>query len=139
MKDKVTDLEIDIDDVYQLLMRFNNGVVGHLLVDVVARDAVRTFRLLGSEGTIEWKWADHKVHLFDAATKEWTEFDEPEPSPGARIYHFRGMYIDEMRHFLSAISGREPYHYSLADDKRVLDTLYAAERSSNSGQFVMVD
>lgn len=138
MKDKVTDLEIDIDDVYQVLMRFTSGVVGHLLVDVVARDAVRTFRLLGSDGTIEWKWADHKVHLFNAATKEWEVFDEPEPSPEPGYIASEGMYIDEMRHFVAAVKGEEKYHYSLGDDKRVLDTLYAAERSSDSGQFVTV-
>ncbi len=138
MKDKVTDLEIDIDDVYQLVLKFQTGIIGHLLVDVVAREAVRTFRLLGSEGTIEWKWSEHKVRLFEALSKQWIEFDEPEPSPEPGYIASEGMYIDEMRHFIAAVEGRETYHYSLADDKRVLDTLYAAERSSDSGQFVKI-
>jgi hypothetical protein len=48
------------------------------------------------------------------------------------------MYIDEMRHLIAAVEGKERYSYSLADDKRVLDTLYAAERSSDTRQHVTI-
>src|SRR5262249_60830167 len=41
-------------DAYQLLLRFQSKVIGHLMVDVIARPAVRLFRLLGTAGTIEW-------------------------------------------------------------------------------------
>jgi len=137
-KDKLTDLEIDIDDVYQILLRFDRSMLGHLLVDVVARDAFRSFKLLGSEGVITWEWREHAVRLFDSKTKEWRLFSEPEPSPEPGYVASEGMYIDEMRHFLAAVEGREPYMYTLADDKRVLETLYAAERSAQSGQRVLL-
>ncbi len=135
-KDKVTDLEADIDDVYQVLMRFDSGVVGHLLVDVVARDAVRSFRLLGSDGLIEWDWMDHQVRLFDGVSKQWAIFDEPEPPSEPGYIASEGMYIDEMRHFIAVIEGRETIQYSLADDKRVLGVLYAAEKSSDTGRHI---
>ena len=135
-KDKLTDLAVDIDDVYQMLLRFDSGVLGHLLVDVIARDAFRSFKLLGSDGVITWEWQEHRVRLFDARTKTWTSFDEPEPPPEPGYLASEGMYIEEMRHFLSAIEGRETYTYTLADDKRVLETLYAVERSAEHGQHI---
>lgn len=133
LKGKVSDLDVDIDDVYQIVMKFDKGTYGHLLVDVVARDAVRSFRLLGSEGSLEWEWMSHKVRFLSAESKEWTTFDEPEPSPEAGYLASEGMYIDEMRHFLAAAEGKIAYHYTLADDRRVLHTLYAAEKSSDLG------
>jgi predicted dehydrogenase len=136
LKDRVSELEVDIDDTYQMILRFDEGVLGHLLVDVIARPAFRSFRLLGSDGVITWSWDDRQVRLYQAGTKEWTVFDEPEPPPEPGYIASEGMYIDEMRHLINAIEGNETYTYSLADDKRVLDTLYAAERSSDSGQHI---
>ena len=41
------------------------------------------------------------------------------------------MYIDEMTAFISACEGEAPYPYSYAEDIRILEVLYAAERSSD--------
>jgi hypothetical protein len=38
------------------------------------------------------------------------------------------MYINEMEHFVSATQGKHPYMYTLEDDKRILELLYAAEK-----------
>jgi len=137
-KDKLSNLAVDIDDVYQILLRFERGMIGHLLVDVIAREAFRSFKLLGSEGVITWEWQEHRVRVFDARTKEWISLDEPEPPPELGYLASEGMYIEEMRHFLGAIEGKETYMYTLADDKRVLETLYAAERSSERCQHVQL-
>jgi predicted dehydrogenase len=40
------------------------------------------------------------------------------------------MYVNEMQHFMGAIEGRNEYMYSLADDREILELLYAAEKSS---------
>jgi predicted dehydrogenase len=136
MAGKVSDLDADIDDVYQVLLRFRGGALGHLLVDVVAREAFRSLKLLGSEGVITWEWREHRVRLYDAASRAWREFPEPEPEPEPGYIASDGMYVDEMRHFVAALRGEEAYHYSLEDDLRVLGVLYAAEESSATGTHV---
>jgi predicted dehydrogenase len=138
MKGKVSDLDVDIDDVYQVLLKFREDILGHLLVDVVARAPTRIFRLLGDRGTIEWDWNRKVVRVYYAEKKAWEEhqIDEGKPEKGYIIGE--GMYIEEMRAFLMAIKGTGNYPYTFEDDRKNLRLLYAAEKSSDTGVHIKV-
>ena len=134
MKGKLSDLDCDIDDAYHLLMRYKNGAIGHLLVDVLARAAVRNCRFIGSEGTLEWVASEKKVRHYNAATKEWTDFLEPKAiiEEGYSEMSAENMYIEEMEAFVNAANGKSPYPHSYEEDLRTLGILFAAEKSSDS-------
>ncbi|MGC9970652.1 MAG: Gfo/Idh/MocA family oxidoreductase [Bryobacteraceae bacterium] len=130
-KGKLTSLEIDIDDVYQILLRHRQGTLGHLLVDVVARVPYRVGRFLGERGVIEWNWTDHRVRVFDASSGRWTEYEEPKGTVEEGYIAAEDMYRDEMRAFVAAIRGEQPWGYTLTEDKNILSLLQTAERSSD--------
>ncbi len=130
---KLSALEADIDDVYQILLRFEGPILGHLLVDVVARAPYRSCRLLGEEGVIEWVWQDRRVRLFSAADKTWTDYQEPSSTVEAGYINPEEMYIEETRAFVAAICGTAPYPFTLADDRRLLAYLAGIERSADEG------
>jgi len=137
MKDKVTDLDCDIDDVYQLLLRFESGMIGHLMVDVVARPAFRIFRINGSEGSIEWNHATNSVRLWtptgtaNAYKEEVFSFDVVRVESG--YIHSDEPYEREMADFAAAIKGERPWPFSFEADERVADLLLRAEKSSDEG------
>ncbi len=133
LKGKVSDLDADIDDVYQLLMRVGDGISGHLVVDVIARPAVRTFRLSGSEGTIEWDHSINTVRLWTAANGEWETFDLGAGTVEDGYIHAEEPYVDEMADFVAAVKGEKPWQYTYEDDEAVLDLLVRAERSNDTG------
>ena len=134
LKDKVSDLDADIDDVYQLLMRFKDGISGHLLVDVVARPAVRKFRVNGSEGTIEWDHTANTVMLWTAKAGTWEQFNLASGTVEAGYIHAEEPYVLEMADFLAAVKGEHPWPYSFSDDEEVLELLVQAERSNETGR-----
>jgi len=138
MKDKVSRLEADIDDVYQLVLRTGDGAIGHLQVDALARPAVRHCRILGSEGTLEWSMSDKTVRHYDARTGEWETHPEPETTvaDGYSGMSIEEMYLDEMRAFVAAIRGEAAFPYSFEEDARALKILRAAERSAEMGRRV---
>jgi predicted dehydrogenase len=138
MRDKVSDLECDIDDVFQLLLHTANGVYGHLMVDVLARYPIRSLRLIGCEGTIDWVADSKEVRVYRATDKQWTTHKEPASvvDPGYSYLSAESMYVEEMQAFSNACLGKAPYPYTLAEDHRVLEVLYGAERSSDGGAFV---
>jgi predicted dehydrogenase len=138
MKGKVSDLDVDIDDVYQVLLKFRGGILGHLLVDVVARAPTRTFRLLGDRGTIEWDWIKKVVRVYDAEKKAWEECPVDEGKPEKGYIAGEGMYIEEMRAFLMAIKGERKYPYTFEEDRKILRLLYTAEKSSDTGAHIKV-
>ena len=133
---KVSDLDVDIDDVYQVLTKHEHGAIGHLLVDVLAREPIRRCTLLGSLGTIEWEWAKRTVTLYEAPTKQHTAFTEEVGTVQAGYVHAEEPYVDEMRMFLNAVAGATPWPYPLEEDLAMLRLLQAAELSSDDGRHV---
>jgi len=121
-----------IDDIYHVLITFKSGLIAHLLVDVVSRYAYRQFKLLGANGVIEWDWNKKQVGVYNPKNEEWTYFKEDVgvAQDGYNPNIIEEMYIDELKHFLDAVRKKVKYHYSLEDDKRILDVLYKIEESN---------
>lgn len=135
-KGKVSDLDVDIDDVYQVLLRHESGTLGHLLVDVLARAPVRRCTFVGSEGTLIWDWSARCVLMYDAREGASTTFEEEQGTVQPGYVHAEEPYVEEMRAYLTAVSGEAPWPYPLSEDMRMLALLTAAERSSDDGRRV---
>jgi predicted dehydrogenase len=129
---KVSDLDVDIDDYYAALLRFQSGVRANLVVEVVSRAAVRTARIIGSEGTLVWDWNAKLVREYRASDQQWHDFPEPPPvrGPGGD-WVAENMYIEEMRHYVGAITGELTYPYSVREDLGILNLLETIESSAH--------
>jgi len=134
LKGRVSDLDTNVDDVYQILLRFERNLIGHLMVDVVARPAVRVFRLIGTVGTLEWDHARGRLRVYDAQSKSWNEenFDFGTVEPG--YIHADEPYVAELADFIAAVRGEKPWPFSFDEDERILDLLVRAENSDHSGR-----
>ena len=136
-KDKLSNLDVEIDDTYQILMKFKNKVFGHMMVDVISRVADRSMKIFGEGGVIFWDWGS-KIKVYNAQNKKWTEYEEGE---GKSVEGYEKKikeepYIEEMKTFIKAIKGEIEYPYTLEEDLRILRLLENAEKSSNEGTHV---
>lgn len=138
MKSRTNFLEADIDDIYQVLLRFGSGLLGHLMVDVVSRTPIRFLRLIGESGTIEWNWSETSVRMYSAQSRSWQTFSEPPGYVEPGYLHAETMYVKEMEQFLKALSGKEPYGYTIGEDRRILSLLRTAELSSEQARHLVV-
>lgn len=134
MKDRLGDLDADIDDIYQLLLRFDNKVIGHLMVDVIARPAVRLFRLLGTLGTVEWDHGLKRLRHYDSKAETWKEETQDVGSTEPGYLHSEEPYVDEMADFVAAVRRERPWPYPFADDEKILSLLDRAETSDKLGR-----
>ena len=130
MKGKISNLKVDIDDVYQLIFQFKSGIIGHLLVDVISRSPTRIIRIVGEKGTVYWDWMEDIVRLFDSNKEKWFEFEEKKGFKENGYVAKENMYIDEINNFINAINGKEKYIYSLEEDFKILKLLEAVEESA---------
>ena len=135
-KAKLTRLEADIDDLYQLQLEFASGVHGQLQVDVIARQPYRQFKLLSEEAVVTWDSTTKTVACWTAAKQAWETHVEPAGTVEQGYVNAEDMYVDEMRAFLDAVAGRAPWPNSLADDAACLAVLEAAEESAATGRRV---
>lgn len=128
---KTSILDIDIDDLYQIIMRFKNGVFGHMQVDVVSRVADRSCKIFGEKGVIFWNWGED-VKVYMTKDKQWRSYQEEK---GTSVEGYAEKikeepYIEEMNSFVEAIRKSREYPYTIEEDREILKWLYAAEKSS---------
>jgi predicted dehydrogenase len=144
MTKKLAEFQAEIFDMYDLLIQFENNSIGHVMVDVIQRPPGRTFEISGENGYIRWDYDNKLVRLFSVNTNAWKEYPEKEdykgyivenPKPGFAIKEV-GMtesYIDEIKNFIDVINGKKKPEFTFEDEKVLLETMYAAEESSEKG------
>ena len=125
-----------IDDTYNALLDYGT-FLATVTVDVVSRVATRRLTIIGEKGQLIWSWDDPAIKVFNGTNAQWSEFGyQMEASePGYNKNIGENMYIDEMRAFLDAVTGKATFPNTLERDHRVLKLLYALERSDASATF----
>jgi predicted dehydrogenase len=127
---RVSDLELDVEDVALLNLRHAGGTLSTVELDYLDRRYRRGCRVVGADGSIDWRWADERVQVLTADG----ERSFPAPCDVAPTYR------DQARAFLAATARGELDPASpLADARaglhavRVVD---AARASSADGRRV---
>lgn len=128
LKMRTADVGAPIDDTYSALLKFD-GFLGTLIVDVVARDAVRRLTLNFERASIAWDWNEGTVHVWEADRGRRVDLHQPKSTAHAGYNANIGetMYLDEIGAFIAAATGRGAFPHSLEDDIRVLELLESVE------------
>jgi predicted dehydrogenase len=121
---KVTDLDMDADDIILANVKHANGILGNVVIDVISRKPFRTLRVLGSTGVLAWERFDHEIKLFHADTKTEEVIPVPKGNPESGYVNEEEMYNDEMKAFLDAVYGRAPYPFSFAENLLNVQALF---------------
>lgn len=129
--DKLSNLDIDTEDVAEILLRFKSGVIAEVHLDYVQRSASRSCQIIGEDGTILWG-PEEGVKLYSADEKKWESF---KPS---KNYDINQTYIDEMVHFINCIEGKEAPLINIMDGIEVLKIALAAKESSKTGKLIKI-
>ncbi|MEW5743972.1 MAG: Gfo/Idh/MocA family oxidoreductase [Nitrospirota bacterium] len=124
-------LDIDIDDAVAVSMEFDRGI-GVLFADTVSRFATRSLILNLERAQLRWDWEQKLVRLYDADTKQWTGYPEPEghAHSGYNAGIVEQMYIGELQTFIEAAERGRPFPLSLSDTIRILELIEAIEENS---------
>jgi len=121
---KLSQLEIDTEDMAAVLLGFENGAVGEVHLDYIQRAYRRTCQIIGEDGTLHWDYTAGEVRWFSAQTKQWKVYANPSG------WEANQMYLDEMKHFLRCIEGEEKPVLDVLDAARVLQIALAAKESA---------
>ena len=125
-----SDLEVDVEDTAEIILQFHTGAMGSVHLDMVQHPAIRTCRIVGTEGTLTWDGIRHRVQLFSAATNTWSDLHP------AKTTDRNEMYVVELRHFLDCVKGNDTPVVSGHDARRVLEIALAVKQSSQDGRVV---
>ena len=125
---RLSDLEIDVEDVAEAIVEFDNGAFGSIHLDMIQRSAVRRCQVIGSKGSIDWDASTDCLKLKIPANGNDVDLHR-----GRKVDH-NEMYRAELQHFLECVETKQA---PMVDGKEGLETLklaLAVKRSAQMGQ-----
>jgi predicted dehydrogenase len=127
---RLGDLEIDVEDTAEIVLRFASGAIGSVHLDMVRRPPARTCQIIGSQGTLVWDGLSHRVRLWTVPAGVWTDVH-----PEGHLDR-NAMFVDELEHFLECVHLGAPPLVTGEDGRRVVEMALAAKESSRTGRTV---
>jgi predicted dehydrogenase len=136
---KISNLDADIDDIYQIHARFKNGIVATLIFDVMSNPSFRETKLIGEKGVILCDFNKGTIQVNTG--KKW----KTQKIPMGKVAHGYAentppetVYEKEINIFLLAVKHKQKYPFSLNQDLQILKILDAIELSSKKGKKIMI-
>jgi predicted dehydrogenase len=127
---QIGDLELQVEDIAEIGLRFSRGLLGSVHLDYNQRPPTHRLEIIGTQGTLRWDNADGAVRLYRVSLGQWEVFPAPE---GFERNH---LFLAQMRHFLEVASGIATPLCTLEDGIRALQLALAAHTSQNQGIIV---
>jgi predicted dehydrogenase len=118
-------LGIDVEDTAEITLRFASGLLAQVHLDYLEQPGSHTLLVTGRDGRLFWD-ARGDVRLSDQVF--------PAPAGFTRDT----MFLDEMRHFLACMEGREVPQCNLEDGIAALRIALAAKQSAAEGRAVVL-
>lgn len=131
--EKLSNLDIDTEDIAEILLRFKSGAIGEVHLDYIQRHPSRTCEIIGECGSIVLNLNEGTVKVYTAEKKKWEVFEQP------KGYDMNQTYIDEMTHFISCVEGKEETLIGIMDGLEVLKIALAAKKSAKNERVIKIN
>lgn len=133
--EKISNLDVKIDDIYQVLMKFKNNISCALTVDVISIPSFRETKIIGERGTILCDFNSGTLKILKEKTVKNISMKLGNIAKG-----YRGstppeiLYEEEIKVFLNSVQTRKKYFYSFSEELKILHVLDTIENSSKKKQ-----
>lgn len=125
--DKVSSLEIDVDAVAEIGLRFDNGVIGSIHLDFIQQPNTHTLNIVGSKGKIDWDYHKGSLFVYKASRQK------PESYPLPPGFNRNWMFQDQMRHLVDLIKSDGISRCTLNEGILVQKLIHGINESANKG------
>jgi len=133
----ISPLELDVEDVAEIGLKFATGAVGGVHVNYVQRPPVHRLEIVGTNGTLHWDNTNGNLQFYKMPAVFGSYSDNP-PAPVVETFsppagfERNHLFLNQMRHFIDVVKGAQPI-CSLDDGVQALRLALAAKESQNAG------
>lgn len=137
--DKISSLDVDIDDVYQIIIEFKKKIFCNLIIDVFSIPPERETKIICEKGTIICNFNSNQIRIVKEKSTKLIQLKKFKVAKG-----YKGntpsdvLYENEMKSFMDFIIKKKSYPYSFKEELKVLSILDAIEKSSNNCKKIML-
>ena len=137
----VSPLELDVEDVAEIGLKFASGAIGGVHLNYVQRPPDHRLEIVGTKGTLRWENADGMLYFFKMPAPFGTFSDNP-PAPVVKTYappegfERNQLFVAQTRHFVETAAGESEPRCTLADGAQALRLALAAQESQQTGRVI---
>jgi predicted dehydrogenase len=138
----ISPLELDVEDVAEIGLKFSNGAIGGVHLNYVQRPPRHTLEIVGTQGTLRWDNADGILHHYKSPAPFGSYSDNP-PAPVIETFfppegfERNQLFVSQMRHFIETARGESEPVCRLEDGIMALRLALAARQSMVDGRIVI--
>lgn len=125
-KSKMSNLKLDYDDNFIVILEHESGHKGVLIVDIVSRKAVRNLEIFGEYLYLSWNGTPESLKILNLDSKSENKinlYQEVNNDPNYNKYIIENAYYEEIKLFFDIISGKNKEIYGFEKDKIILDLI----------------
>ncbi|HLO29843.1 MAG TPA: Gfo/Idh/MocA family oxidoreductase [Anaerolineales bacterium] len=137
----ISPLEINVEDVAEIGLKFKDGATGGVHVNYFQRPPVHRLEIVGTNGTLRWDNADGILHFYKLPASFGSYSDSP-PAPVRETFsppegfERNQLFVAQTRHFVEIVRGEAEPVCSLSDGIQALRLALAASQSQKTGQVI---
>ncbi len=137
----ISPLEINVEDVAEIGLKFASGAIGGAHVNYVQRPPKHTLEIVGTNGTLFWNNADGSLR-FERFPAPFGSYSDNPSAPTSQTFSppegfdRNQLFIAQTRHFIGVTKGCSEPVCSLEDGIRALQMALAAIESQKTKQVV---
>jgi predicted dehydrogenase len=134
----ISPLEVDVEDVAEIGLKFASGAVGGVHVNYFQRPPVHRLEIVGTNGTLRWDNADG-ILLFQQMPAPFGSYSDQSPAPVTESFappesfERNQLFLAQTRHFIEVVRGESEPICTLEDGIMALRLALAAYASQQSG------
>lgn len=122
--DKISDLALDVEDVAEIVLKFDSGLIGSIHLDYFQRPPEHTLTINFERGLVRWDNATGAAEVYLTDGARWETLLPPSG------FERNQLFLDETAHFLAVLRGEVASRCDLSDGIRALELTEAVHQSS---------
>jgi predicted dehydrogenase len=137
----ISPLEVDVEDVAEIGLKFAGGAVGGVHVNYFQRPPVHRWEIVGTEGTLHWDNAQGLLHLYRMPDPFGSYSDHPHAATPETFFppddfERNHLFLAQTRHFIDVVRREAEPVCTLQDGVQALRLGLAAYESQKTGRVV---
>jgi predicted dehydrogenase len=127
---KISNLDAKIDDIYNAMFEFKNGIICNYITDVITNPPSKTTKIIGEKGTILCDFKTGEILLLKEKTRKKIKVKMGSTARGyVGTTPPESLYFEETKNFVNSLKGKL-YPFSFVDELNILKILDTTEHSS---------
>lgn len=125
-------LDIDVEDTVDAILENKSGIIFHLHLDFLQRNASRSCRAVGENGTLIWNLMSNEVIIQESSLKSHVLFSDSG-------YDRNEMYVEQLRAFVDFVESKGSFDSTLDSSIEVMRLVEAIRLSEKKRAWVRLE